>query len=264
MSSNNPGQSSLDGFIRPATPAIVPALPRTPSLNPRTAFATSRSPSPAKRARKDSHPEPLSDEDEEDNAGEEAMDFKCDGDATTRTGQATGDKHTQHLPQMAPPLNDLHAALRDDMEVMAASITDRLYTRLAEDFSLAFTNTNSLINIVARDLSGQMATINSRVSRLQQQQQQQTPQPLPPANSPDKQQNSRKTNRRERNPRSTNDAPIPVNNNNNDPISYFDPTPPNNQAPAPPRPKLWSDVVKKSPKKKSAHTKIIPTTFPQV
>jgi len=32
MSSNNPGQSSLDGFIRPATPAIVPDLPRTPSL----------------------------------------------------------------------------------------------------------------------------------------------------------------------------------------------------------------------------------------
>jgi len=189
MSSNNPGQSSLNGFIRPANPVIVPALPRTPSLNPPTAFATSRSPSLANRAREDSDPESSSDEEEEDDVEEEAIDFEREGDTTTRPGQATGDKNPQHLPQMAPPLNDLHAALRDDMEVMAASITDRLYTRLAKDFWLAFTNTNSLINRVARDLSGQMATINSRVSRLQQQQQQQTPQPLSPANSPDKQQN---------------------------------------------------------------------------
>ena len=158
MSSNNPGQSSLDGFIRPATPAIVPALPRTPSLNPPTAFTTSRSPSPAKRAREDSDPDTSSDEDEDDEAEEEAMDFEREVETTTRTGQAAGDKSSsQQLPQMAPPLNDIHAAIRDDMKVMAASITDRLYTRLAEDFGLAFTNTNSLINRVARDLSGQMS-----------------------------------------------------------------------------------------------------------
>ena len=56
------------------------------------------------------------------------------------------------------------------MEVMANSITERLCARLAEDLGRSFSDNSSLVNRVARALSGQLSTINARVSRLQQQQ----------------------------------------------------------------------------------------------
>ena len=55
MSASNPGHGSLDSVFRPNTPATAEISARNPaqySLQP-ASVATSRSPSPAKRARED-------------------------------------------------------------------------------------------------------------------------------------------------------------------------------------------------------------------
>jgi len=56
MFSSNPGQGSLDSFFRPNIPATAEISARNPAeqtLRPPRRIATSRSPSPTKRARKE-------------------------------------------------------------------------------------------------------------------------------------------------------------------------------------------------------------------
>jgi len=184
ISTNNPGQGSLNAFLRPNTLATteisVHSTPRAHSqqhpsqqhLQPPT-VAASQSPSPAKRERKEYDTDSDSDSDadnSEDEGREEdddnAMDFQHTEHVTAT--QAIGgdvDEPTSTAPQMAAPLSLEHAALCADIEIITSNLLDQFARTISAEISVLFAQNNTTFQIAMNSLTKQIATLGICVSR---------------------------------------------------------------------------------------------------
>jgi hypothetical protein len=59
--------------------------------------------------------------------------------------EAHGDATFSAAADLPAPLNELHAALRADMELLAANIINQLYARVSADISQSNADTNTTI-----------------------------------------------------------------------------------------------------------------------
>jgi len=72
-------------------------------------------------------------------------------------------------PELSPPLNAEHAALRADIEIITQAAMERLYSRVAEDIMKAAADTATAFKKSADQLHSQITSLGSRVTQLQQQ-----------------------------------------------------------------------------------------------
>ena len=170
MSSSHLGQGSLDAFVRSGVAAIAEKPPQL--------LSNSHSRSPMKRPRVDSDPE--SDEEEETNT--DRMDFQQAEDTTAT--HAIGDD-ADDTPQLAPPLNSQHAALRSDFEIITMTAMEQLYRRITADIEKSAADTATALRKANDQVCNQVATLGTRITQLQTQllTYQQHP-PQPPAKTP--------------------------------------------------------------------------------
>jgi len=124
----------------------------------------------AKRPREDSDPE--SDFETKDNhiADMEQMDSRHAMNITAT--QALGEE-TQLpgyvAPELPPPLNAEHAALRADIEIITQAAMERHYSHVAEDIMKAAADTATAFKKSTDQLHSQINSLGSRVTQLQQQ-----------------------------------------------------------------------------------------------
>jgi len=188
MSTNNPGEGSLDAFLRPNNPATTEisahSTPRAHSqqhpsrhhLQPPTVTAR-RSPSPAKGVREENDTDSDSDSnsnDSEDEGREEDVDNTKDFQHTkyvTARHPIGGDmdESTSTAPQMAAPLSPEHAALRADIEIITSNLLDQYARPISTEISVLFTQNNTAFQIATNSLTKQIATLGTRVTQMQQQ-----------------------------------------------------------------------------------------------
>jgi len=189
MSTNNPGQGSLDAFLHPNTPATTTEIsahstPRACSqqhpsqhhLQPPT-VATSWSPSPAKRACEENDTDSDSDSDSDDSGDkgreeddDNAMDFQHTEDITaTQAIEGDMDEPTSTAPQMAAPLSPEHAAFRADIEIITSNLLDQFARTISAEISMLFAQNNTTFQIATNSLTKQIATLGTRVTQMQQQ-----------------------------------------------------------------------------------------------
>ena len=180
MSTNNPGQGSLDAFLRPNTPATTKisahSTPRARSqqhpfrhhLQPPT-FEVSRTPSPPTRAREENDPDSDSDsdsDDSEDEGSEEdddnAMDFQHTEHVTaTQAIEGDMDEPTSTAPQMTAPLNPEHPALRADIEIITSNLLDQFARTISAEISVLFAQNNTTLQIATNSLTKQIASLGT-------------------------------------------------------------------------------------------------------
>jgi len=189
MSTNNPGQGSLDAFLRPNTPvtteisahstlrACSQQHPSRHHLQPPT-VATSRSPSSAKRAREENDTNSDSDDDSDDDSEDEgreedddnAMDFQHREYITaTQAIEGDMDKPTSTALQMAAPLSPEHATLRANIEIITSNLLDQFTRTISAEISVLFAQNNTTFQIATNSLTKQIATLGTRVTQMQQQ-----------------------------------------------------------------------------------------------
>ena len=124
----------------------------------------------AKRPREDSDPE--SDFETEDNnkADMEQMDFQH---ATNISATETLGEETQLpeyvAPELPPPLNAEHAALRADIEIITQAAMERLYSRITADIVKSAADTAIAFKKTTDQLHSQIHSLGSRVTQVQQQ-----------------------------------------------------------------------------------------------
>jgi len=142
----------------------------TPQASPPVKFQGSYVRASVKRPREDS--DPKSDFETEDNhlADMEQMDFQHAMNITAT--QALG-KETQLpgyvAPELPPPLNAEHAALRADIEIITQEAMERLGSCIAEDIIKAAADTATAFKKSTDQLHSQINSLGSRVTQLQQQ-----------------------------------------------------------------------------------------------
>ena len=182
MSTNNPGQGSLDAFLHPNTLATTEiSAHSTPTARTQQhpsqhhfqppMVAASRSPSTAKRARKENDTDS---DDSEDKGGEEVdnntMDFQHTEHVTAM--QAIGgdvEEPTSTALQMAAPLSPEHAALHANIEIITSNLLDQFARTISTEISVLFVQNNTTFQIAMNSLTKQIATLGSRVTQMQQQ-----------------------------------------------------------------------------------------------
>jgi len=188
MSTNNPGQGSVDAFLRPNTPATtkisVHSTPRAGSLEhpsrhhlqPPT-VATSQSPSAAHRAceESDTDSDSNSDSDDSEDEGREeeddnGMDFQHTEHVTaTQAIEGNMDEPTSTAPQMAAPLIPEHVALCADIEIITSNLLDQFAKTISAEISVIFAQNNTTFQIATNSLTKQITTLGTRVTQMQQQ-----------------------------------------------------------------------------------------------
>jgi len=72
-------------------------------------------------------------------------------------------------PELPPPLNAEHAALRADIEIITQAAMERLYSRVAEDIMKAAADTATAFKKSTDQLHSQINSLGSHVIQLQQQ-----------------------------------------------------------------------------------------------
>jgi len=179
MSTNNPGQGSLDAFLRPNTLATTEisahSTPRARSqqhpsrhhLQPPT-VAASRSPSPAKRVHEENDTDSDSDSDSDDSKdkgreedNDNSMDFQHTEHVTaTQAIEGNMDEPTSTTPQMAAPLSPEHA-LRADIEIITSNLLDKFARTISAEISVLFTQNNTTFQIATNSLTKQIATLGT-------------------------------------------------------------------------------------------------------
>ena len=159
MASSHHGQKSLDAFLHSGTSGMAS------NPQPGPTFAT-RSHSPTKRPREDSD----SENDAESEADINAMDFQPTAHVTAT--QALGDETElpdYTAPELSPPLNLEHAAIRSDFEIITLAAMERFYTRITADITKTAADTTAAFKKSNDQLHSQVATMGARISQLQQQ-----------------------------------------------------------------------------------------------
>jgi len=295
MSTNNPGQGSLDAFLRPNTQATTEIsahnTPRARSqqhpsrhLQPPTA-ATSRSPSPTKRAREENDTDSDSDSDSHDSEDEgreedddNAMDFQHT-EYITATQVIGGDidEPASTALQMAAPLSPEHAALRADVEIITSNLLDQFARTISAEIAVLFAQNNTTFQIATNGLTKQIATLGTRVTQMQQQLLSVAQGPAATAKPTGDQSNSSPNPKKERKKKGKGAAEnkqnvnSPPTNNGTSIRTYADaakaptaqPCPPTEHATHATNVEGWENLRKKTQAKKPAMPKLIPTMYPQ-
>jgi len=296
MSTNNPGQGSLDAFLRPNTPATTEisahSTPRARSqqhpsrhhLQPPT-VATSRSPSPAKRAREENDTDSDSDSDSDDSGDEgreedddNAMDFQHTEHVTaTQAIEGDMDEPTCTAPQMAAPLSPEHAALRADIEIITSNLLDQFARTISAEISVLFAQNNTTFQTATNSLTKQIATLGTRVTQMQQQLLSAAQGPAATAKPSGDQSNTGPNPKKERKRKGKGatknkyNANSPPTNNGTSTRTYADaakaptaqPHPPTEHATHATNVEGWENLRKKTQARKPAMPKLIPTMYPQ-
>jgi len=296
MSTNNPGQGSLDAFLRLNTPATteisVHSTPRARSqqcppqyhLQPPT-VAASRSPSPAKRAREenDTNSDSDSDSDDSEDEGREedddnAMDFQHTEHITAT--QAIGgdvDEPASTAPQMASPLSPEHAALCADIEIITSNLLDQFARTISAKISVLFAQNNTTFQTATNSLTKQIATLSTRVTQMQQQLLLSAQGPAAttnPTRGPSNIGPNPKKERKRKGKGATENkynANNPLTNNGTSTRTYADttkapiaqPHPPTEHATHATNVEGWENLKKKTQGRKPSTPKLIPTMYPQ-
>jgi hypothetical protein len=128
---------------------------------------SSLSHSPMKRPREDSPPGSDADESEPD---ENRIDFQRTEYITST--QAIGDENdgpTYDPLQLLPPVSVDHAALRADFEAITMVAMERLYQRITKDINKSAADTALAVQKTTDQLHGQIASMSTRITHLQQQ-----------------------------------------------------------------------------------------------
>jgi len=296
MSTNNPGQGSLDTFLRPNTPATTEisahSTPRARSqqhpsrhhLQPPT-VATSQSPSPAKRAREENDTNSDSDSDSDDSGDEgreedndNAMDFQHTEQVTaTQAIEGDMDEPTSTAPQMAAPLSPEHTALRADIEIITSNLLDQFARTISAEISVLFAQNNTTFQIATNSLTKQIATLGTRVTQMQQQLLSVAQGPTATAKPTGDQSNTGPNPKKERKIKGKGatenkyNANSPPTNNGTSIRTYADaakaptaqPRPPTKHATHATNVEGWENLRKKTQAKKPAMPKLIPTMYPK-
>jgi len=296
MSTNNPGQESLDAFLRLNTPATTEisahSTPRARSqqhpsrhhLQPPT-VATSRSPSPAKRAHEENDTDTDSDSDSDDSGDEgreedddNAMDFQHTEHVTAMQAiEGDMDEPTCTAPQMAAPLSPEHAALCADIEIITSNLLDQFARTISAEISVLFAQNITTFQTATNSLTKQIATLSTRVTQMQQQLLSAAQGPTATAKPSGDQSNTGPNPKKERKRKGKGatenkyNANSPPTNNGTSTRTYADaakaptaqPHPPTEHATHATNVEGWENLRKKTQARKPAMSKLNPTMYPQ-
>jgi len=98
------------------------------------------------------------------------MDFQQAENVTPTQALADGSNSSEYFaPQLLPPLNAEHVALRSDFELITLAAMDRLYHRITADVAKSVADTAMAFQKTTNQLHNQIHSLGARVTQLQQQ-----------------------------------------------------------------------------------------------
>ena len=124
----------------------------------------------AKRPREDSDPGSDSETEDNNKADMEQMDFEPTIHVTpTQALEDETELPEYVVPELPPPLNAEHAALRSDFEIITQEAMERLYRRISEDIMKSAADSTIAFQKTTDQLQRQISSMGIRISQLQQQ-----------------------------------------------------------------------------------------------